>query len=75
MSELPEGYTLEKAESSASATNVADGTVAATADTLVIRNAQGKDVTDELKIRKDRWRNPGHPGAFEHRNWLGHEDL
>ena len=52
VSELPEGYTLERAESSASATNVADGTVAATADTLVIRNAQGKDVTDELKIRK-----------------------
>lgn len=52
VSELPEGYTLEKAESSASATNVADGTVVATADTLVIRNAQGKDVTNELKIRK-----------------------
>ena len=52
VSELPEGYTLEKAESSASATNVADGTVVATADTLVIRNAQGKDVTGELKIRK-----------------------
>ena len=52
VSELPEGYTLEKAESSASATNVVDGTVVATADTLVIRNAQGKDVTDELKIRK-----------------------
>ena len=52
VSELPEGYTLERAESSASATNVADGTVVATADTLVIRNAQGKDVTNELKIRK-----------------------
>ena len=52
VSELPEGYTLEKAESNASATNVADGTVVATADTLVIRNAQGKDVTNELKIRK-----------------------
>lgn len=52
VSELPEGYALEKAESSASATNVADGKVVATADTLVIRNAQGKDVTDELKIRK-----------------------
>lgn len=52
VSELPGGYTLEKAESSASATNVADGTVAATADTLVIRNAQGKDVTNELKIHK-----------------------
>ena len=52
VSELPEGYTLEKAASSASATNVADGKVVATADTLVIRNAQGKDVTDELKIRK-----------------------
>ena len=52
VSELPEGYALEKAESSASATNVADGKVVATADTLVIRNAQGKDVTDELKIHK-----------------------
>lgn len=52
VSELPEGYTLEEAASSASATNVADGKVVATADTLVIRNAQGKDVTDELKIRK-----------------------
>lgn len=52
VSELPEGYALDKAESSASATNVADGKVVATADTLVIRNAQGKDVTDELKIRK-----------------------
>ena len=52
VSELPEGYTLEKADSSASATNVADGKVVATADTLVIRNAQGKNVTDELKIRK-----------------------
>lgn len=52
VSELPEGYTLEKAESSASAANVADGTVVATADTLAIRNAQGKDVTGGLKIRK-----------------------
>ena len=48
---LPEGYTLETAASSATATNVSDGEVAATADVLVIRNAQGDDVTSKLNIK------------------------
>ena len=53
VSELPEGYTLETAESSATATDVTDASgVVATADKLVIKNAQGKDVTDKLKIKK-----------------------
>ena len=50
VSSLPEGYTLDTASSSATATNVADGEVAATADTLIIRNAEGEDVTSKLKI-------------------------
>ena len=50
VSALPEGYTLEAASSSATAANVADGEVTATADTLVIRNASGEDVTSKLKI-------------------------
>ena len=44
VSTLPEGYTLETATSSATATDV--GTVAAECDTLVIRNAAGVDVTN-----------------------------
>ena len=48
---LPEGYTLEVAASSATAMNVSDGEVAATADVLVIRNAQGEDVTSRLNIK------------------------
>ena len=48
---LPEGYTLEAAASSATATNVSDGEVAATADVLVIRNAEGEDVTSRLNIK------------------------
>ena len=48
---LPEGYTLEAAASSATATNVSDGEVAATADVLVIKNAQGEDVTSKLNIK------------------------
>ena len=48
---LPEGYTLEAAASSATATNVSDGEVAATADVLVIRNAQGEDVTSKLSVK------------------------
>ena len=52
VSELPEGYTLETAESSATATDVTKLPVKATADKLVIKNAQGKDVTDKLKIKK-----------------------
>ena len=50
VSDLPDGYTLETAESSAAVTDVEDGTVTATCDTLVIRNAQGEDVTDKLNI-------------------------
>ena len=52
VSELPTGYTLETATSSATATHVADGTVTATCDTLVIRNAKGEDVTSNLNIKK-----------------------
>ena len=52
VSKLPEGYTLETAESSATATDVTKLPVKATADKLVIRNSQGKDVTDKLKITK-----------------------
>ena len=48
---LPEGYTLEAAASSAMATNVSDGEVAATADVLVIKNAQGEDVTSKLNVK------------------------
>ena len=48
---MPEGYTLEAAASSATATNVFDGEVAATADVLVIKNAQGEDVTSKLNVK------------------------
>ena len=48
---LPEGYTLEAAASSATATNVSDGEVAATADVLVIKNAEGEDVTSKLNVK------------------------
>ncbi len=48
---LPEGYTLEAAASSATAMNVSDGEVAATADVLVIKNAQGEDVTSKLNVK------------------------
>ena len=48
---LPEGYTLEAAASSATATRVSDGEVAATADVLVIKNAQGEDVTSKLNVK------------------------
>ncbi|MDO5791103.1 MAG: hypothetical protein Q4Q41_00880 [Coriobacteriia bacterium] len=48
---LPEGYTLEAAASSATATNVSDGEVTATADVLVIKNAQGEDVTSKLNVK------------------------
>ena len=46
---LPSGYTY-KASSNATATHVAEGKVNATCDTLIIRNAEGVDVTNELKI-------------------------
>ena len=48
---LPEGYTLEAAASSATATSVSDGEVAATADVLVSKNAQGEDVTSKLNVK------------------------
>ena len=51
VSDLPDGYTLETATSSATATDVTVEDVAATCDTLVIRNAEGQDVTEKLKIR------------------------
>ncbi|MGO5294509.1 Ig-like domain-containing protein [Collinsella sp. LCP21S3_A3] len=49
---LPKGYTVKKAESKATGTNVADGEVKATVDELVIVNAQGKDVTSKLNIKR-----------------------
>ena len=49
---LPAGYSVKVAQSSASATNVAEGEVAATADNLVIVNAQGEEVTSKLNIVK-----------------------
>ncbi|WP_026520161.1 InlB B-repeat-containing protein [Butyrivibrio sp. FCS006] len=52
VSKLPEGYTLEKAESSAKATDVTETAVPATADTLIIRNVAGDDVTEDLNITK-----------------------
>ena len=51
VSALPAGYTLVTATSSATATDVTVEDVAATCDTLVIRNAEGQDVTEKLKIR------------------------
>ncbi len=49
-SEIPEGYTVTEAASSATATNVYEGTVTATADKFVIRNSKGEDVTESLDI-------------------------
>ena len=51
VSDLPKGYSLEKAASSATATDVTTA-IDATCDTLVIKNAEGKDVTNNLKITK-----------------------
>ena len=51
VSDLPKGYSLEKAASSATATDVTIA-IEATCDTLVIKNAEGKDVTNNLKITK-----------------------
>ena len=51
VSDLPKGYSLEKAASSATATDVTTA-IEATCDTLVIKNAEGKDVTNNLKITK-----------------------
>jgi len=52
VSTLPTGYSLETAASNASATNVTAAAVTATCDTLVIRNAEGDDVTSKLNIQK-----------------------
>ena len=46
---LPEGYTVQTAESNAKLQNV--GEVTATCDNLVITNAGGKDVTSKLSIK------------------------
>ena len=51
VSNLPKGYSLDKATSSATATDVTTA-IEATCDTLVIKNAEGKDVTNNLKITK-----------------------
>ena len=51
VSNLPKGYSLDKATSSATATDVTT-VIEATCDTLVIKNAEGKDVTNNLKITK-----------------------
>ena len=51
VSTLPSGYTVEKAVSNAKATNAS--TVDAKVDELIIRNAQGEDVTDKLNIDID----------------------
>ena len=49
---LPTGYSVAEASSNASATDVTETPVKATADKLVIKNADGEDVTDKLKITK-----------------------
>ena len=51
VSNLPKGYSLDKATSSATATDVTTA-IEATCDILVIKNAEGKDVTNNLKITK-----------------------
>ena len=48
---MPKGYTLVEAESTARAKNVTEEPIAATADVLKIVNADGLDVTKELKIK------------------------
>ncbi len=52
VSELPTGYTLETATSSATVTDVTTTDVTVTCDTLVIKNAANEDVTSKLKITK-----------------------
>lgn len=51
VSQLPDGYAVAEATSSATATHVSDGKVKATADKLKILNAQGEDVTNKLSIK------------------------
>ena len=48
---VPTGYTVETAASSAKAKDVTESPVFATADQLVIRNANGDDVTGNLNIK------------------------
>lgn len=50
---LPEGYTVKSAVSNATATDVTKDKVKAGVDDLVIVNADGEDVTSELKITKN----------------------
>ena len=52
VSTLPTGYTLETATSNTTVTNVTSEAVAVTCDNLVIRNAEGEDVTSKLSITK-----------------------
>ena len=53
VSQLPEGYTVDGTPASdASATDVNGDGVKATVDHLVIRNADGEDVTSQLNIKK-----------------------
>ena len=51
VSTLPKGYTLYDAGSNATATHVAEGTVAAKCDKLIITNAKGEDVSKKLNIK------------------------
>lgn len=51
VSTLPEGYKLITAESNDSAKDVTTEAVEANCDTLVIHNAEGKDVTEKLNIK------------------------
>ena len=50
VTDLPAGYTLEKAESTLKVKDVTNGPQEAKADDVVIRNAEGEDVTDKLDI-------------------------
>ncbi len=47
---VPKGYTVVTAASNATATDVTTADVPAKCDTLIIKNAEGKDVTAELDI-------------------------
>lgn len=52
--DLPVGYRLKSAESSASVTSVSDGQMNVTVDSLCVVNAQGVDVTDRLAFASDQ---------------------
>ncbi|MEA5020203.1 MAG: InlB B-repeat-containing protein, partial [Gordonibacter sp.] len=47
---LPSGYVVDKASSSTAATDATSSPIPATADTLVIKNADGEDVTSKLRV-------------------------